>query len=110
MVTQQDKKIMEAALAEVNPAAVQRQIQALTSELLTLTTSKAAARNKPQIQPTTTRASVHESTKRGLHAHLDVSHRGYHLPVVWWKTMLHTVSRAVLALAGAGRVRGRRSA
>ncbi len=67
-VTEQDKTIMKDTLAEVNPAAVQRQIQALTSELLTLTTSKAAARSKPQIQPTTTRASVHESTKRATRA------------------------------------------
>ena len=67
-VTEQDKTIMKDTLAEVNPAAVQRQIQALTSELLTLTTSKAAARSKPQIQPTTTRASVHESTKRTTRA------------------------------------------
>ena len=48
-VTEQDKTIMTDTLADVNPAAVQRQIQALTSELLTLTTSKAAARSKPQI-------------------------------------------------------------
>jgi hypothetical protein len=67
-VTEQDKKIREDTLAEVNPAAVQWQIQALTSELLTLTTSKAAARSKPQIQPTATRASAHESTKRATRA------------------------------------------
>jgi hypothetical protein len=46
-VTQQDKTIMTDTLAGLNPAAVQRQIQALTSELLTLTTSKATARAKP---------------------------------------------------------------
>ena len=34
---------MKDTFAELNPAAMQRQIQALTAELLTLTTSKAAA-------------------------------------------------------------------
>ncbi|MHB8961345.1 MAG: integrase, partial [Candidatus Limnocylindrales bacterium] len=48
-VTEQDKTIMTDTLAEVNPAAVQRQIQALTSELLTLTTSKAKAGPKPGV-------------------------------------------------------------
>lgn len=33
----------------LNPAAIQRQIQALTAELLTLTTSKARAAAKPQV-------------------------------------------------------------
>ena len=42
---------MTDTLANVNPAAVQRQIQALTSELLTLTTSKATARTKPGVAP-----------------------------------------------------------
>jgi len=50
-VTEQDKTIMTDTLADVNPAAVQRQIQALTSELLTLTTSKATARTKPGVAP-----------------------------------------------------------
>lgn len=63
-VTEQDKTIMKDTLDEVNRAGGQRQIQALTSELLTLTTGKAAARSKPQIQPTTTRASASGSTKR----------------------------------------------
>jgi hypothetical protein len=67
-VTKQDKTIMNDTLAEVNPAAVQRQIQALTAELLTLTTSKAAARSKPQIPTLTRRASAHESTKRATRA------------------------------------------
>ncbi len=48
-VTEQDKTIMTDTLAGLNPAAVQRQIQALTSELLTLTTSKAKARAKPGV-------------------------------------------------------------
>ena len=67
-VTEQDKTIMKDTLAEVNPAAVQRQIQALTAELLTLTTSKAAARSKPQIPTLTKRASAHESTKKATRA------------------------------------------
>ena len=67
-VTEQDKTIMTDTLTDLNPAAVQRQIQALTAELLTLTTSKAAARSKPQIPTLTKRASVHESTKRATRA------------------------------------------
>ena len=67
-VTEQDKTIMTATLTEVNPAAVQRQIQALTAELLTLTTSKAAARSKPSVPTLTKRASTHESTKRATRA------------------------------------------
>ncbi|MEO6205551.1 MAG: transposase family protein [Mycobacteriales bacterium] len=62
-VTEQDKAIMKDTMEELNPAAIQRQIQALTGQLLTLTTSKAAARTKPPIQAVTSRASTHESTK-----------------------------------------------
>ncbi|HZK36445.1 MAG TPA: hypothetical protein VFC57_05780, partial [Aeromicrobium sp.] len=40
-VSTQDKTIMKDTLTGLNPAAIQRQIQALTAELLTLTTSKA---------------------------------------------------------------------
>jgi len=54
---------MKDTLTGLNPAAIQRQIQALTAELLTLTTSKASARRKPKIATTVTRASAHESTK-----------------------------------------------
>ena len=54
---------MEDTLFGLNPAAIQRQIQALTAELLILTTSKAAARNKPKIAATTARAHADESTK-----------------------------------------------
>lgn len=64
----QDKTIMADTLAEVNPAAIQRQIQALTAELLTLTTSKAAAARKPPIQDITQRASAHESTTTATRA------------------------------------------
>ncbi len=67
-VTEQDKTIMTDTLAGLNPAAVQRQIQALTGELLTLTTSKARARTKPgvsntpQVQPAT--ATAKPATRR----------------------------------------------
>jgi hypothetical protein len=67
-VTAQDRTIMSDTLAELNPAAVQRKIQAPTVELLTLTTSKAAARSKPQIPTVTKRASAHESTKTATRA------------------------------------------
>jgi hypothetical protein len=50
--------MMKDTLTGLNPAAIQRQIQALTpAELLTLTTSKASATPKPQIAPPTMRAS-----------------------------------------------------
>jgi hypothetical protein len=48
-VTAEDKAIMADTLGGLNPAAVQRQIQALTAELLTLTTSKSAAAKKPAV-------------------------------------------------------------
>ena len=51
-VTAEDKAIMKDTLLGLNPAAIGRQIQALTAELLTLTTSKAAARNKPAVPAT----------------------------------------------------------
>ncbi|MGI8626391.1 MAG: integrase catalytic domain-containing protein, partial [Geodermatophilaceae bacterium] len=61
-VTAEGKTTMSDTLADVNPAAIQRQIQALTSELLTLTTSKAAAARRPEPQDSATRASAREST------------------------------------------------
>jgi hypothetical protein len=61
-VSPEDKTIMNDVLAELNPAAIQRQIQALTAELLTLTTSKATAVGKPRLPAIATRASAHEST------------------------------------------------
>ena len=67
-VTTAGKTTMADTLTAVNPAAIQRHIQALTAELLTLTTSKAAARAKPSITPRATRASVHESTKTATRA------------------------------------------
>ncbi len=47
---------------DLNPAAIQRQIQALTAELLTLTIAKSAARQKPTIAKTSKRAIPDEST------------------------------------------------
>ena len=58
-VSSHDKTIMNEVLTDLNPAAIQRQIQALSAELLTLTTSKAAARRTPPLQPTAPRASAH---------------------------------------------------
>jgi hypothetical protein len=66
-VTAETKARLAAIDADLNPAALQRQVQALTSELLTLTTSKAAGRRKPATpEPTgttATRASGSEATK-----------------------------------------------
>ncbi len=67
-VSAEDKAIMADTLTEVNPAAVQRHIQALTAELITLTTSKASAPGRPRLKATSTRASVHESTKTATRA------------------------------------------
>jgi len=67
-VSAQDKAIMKDALAGLNPAATQRQIQALTAELLTLTTSKATATRRPAVQAPTKRASLRESTKPATRA------------------------------------------
>jgi hypothetical protein len=61
-VSSHDKTITNEVLTDLNPAAIQRQIQALSAELLTLTTSKAAAPRTPPLQPTASRASAHEST------------------------------------------------
>ena len=65
-------KEVKAQLAEtytgINPAAVQRQIQALTAELLTLVTNKARAAGKPSNESTLTRASEDESTNQASRA------------------------------------------
>jgi hypothetical protein len=45
-VCAEDKAILADTYASINPAAVQRQIQALTAELLTITTSKAGPKTK----------------------------------------------------------------
>jgi hypothetical protein len=67
-VAVEDKKIMAATLAELNPAAIQRQIQALTAELLTLTTTKTTASAKQPLSTSSSRAPVHESTKLATRA------------------------------------------
>ena len=66
-VSAEDKTIMEV-LAELNPAAIQRQVQALTAELPTLTTSKAAAAARPAVPAPAQRASGRESTKPATRA------------------------------------------
>lgn len=63
-LTAQHKAILAAIHAELNPAAIQRQIQALTAELLTVTTSKARA----AIKPLAPRASADESTNPATRA------------------------------------------
>jgi hypothetical protein len=60
-VSDQDKAIMNDTFAGLNPAAIQRQIQALTAELLTLTTSKAAARTEPTLTRATRRRPAQEA-------------------------------------------------
>jgi hypothetical protein len=59
---------MEDVFAELNPAAIQRRIQALTAELLTLTTSTAGAAGKPAVPAPAQRASGRESTKPATRA------------------------------------------
>ena len=63
-VTIEDKAILTDTYSDLNPAAIQRQIQALTDQLLTLTTSKARA----VVKPVLTRASADESTKPATRA------------------------------------------
>ena len=63
-VSDGDKAMLADTYAGINPAAVQRQIQALTTELLTITTSKAGPR--PKAQPS--RASADEATNRATRA------------------------------------------
>jgi hypothetical protein len=49
-VAAKDTAILTDTYTGINPAAIQRQIQALTSELLTLTTSKAGPKIKAPVQ------------------------------------------------------------
>ncbi|MGH3593776.1 MAG: integrase catalytic domain-containing protein [Acidimicrobiales bacterium] len=60
-VSAEDKAILADTYTGINPAAVQRQIQALTTELLTITTSKAGPKTKAIA---VTRASSDESTNQ----------------------------------------------
>lgn len=59
-VTTTAKANLARSYAEINPAALQRQIQALTTELLTLTTAKAGPTKKAPL----TRAPAHETTNQ----------------------------------------------
>ena len=59
-VSDEDKAILAATYTGLNPAAVQRQIQALTAELLTITTSKAG----PTKKAPATRAPSDEATNQ----------------------------------------------
>jgi hypothetical protein len=63
-VSDEDKTILADTYTGINPAAIQRQIQALTSELLTITTSKAG----PKTKAPATRASANESTNQASRA------------------------------------------
>lgn len=58
----EDRNILAGSYAELNPAGIQREIQALTGRLLKITTSKAAPAAKPPPQATGSRASANEST------------------------------------------------
>jgi len=61
-VDQHDKTILADTYRDLNPAAIQREIQALTDQLLTVTTSKKGPSHKPPTTAPSTRASTDEST------------------------------------------------
>jgi hypothetical protein len=63
-VAAEDKAALAEAYTAINPAAVQRQIQALTTELLTITTSKAG----PAKKAPATRAPSDEATNQAPRA------------------------------------------
>jgi hypothetical protein len=63
-VTEKAKAQLAETYTSINPAAVQRQIQALTAELLTLVTTKARTAGNPSAQMPATRASRDESTNQ----------------------------------------------
>ena len=58
------KRRLRARHASFNPAAVQRQIQALADELLTLATAKGQPTSKPAVTPAGTRTFSNEATKQ----------------------------------------------
>ncbi len=62
IVAVEDKNILADTYRDLNPAAIQRQIQVLTEQLLAITTGKTGPRPKPPTQPRTKRASIDEST------------------------------------------------
>ena len=63
-VNDEDKAILADTYAGINPAAVQRHIQALTAELLAITTSKAGPKPQAQVGTAPTRASSDEATNQ----------------------------------------------
>jgi hypothetical protein len=67
-IASEDKIILADTYAELNPAAIQREIQALSARLLNITTSKAHPATKPPARATRTRASTHESTNPATRA------------------------------------------
>ena len=62
VVDQHDKTILADTYKDLNPAAIQREIQALTSQLLSVTTSKKGPGPKPPPTAVAKRASTDEST------------------------------------------------
>ena len=62
VVDQHDKTILADTYKDLNPAAIQREIQALTSQLLTLTTGKRGPGHRPPTAAVAKRASTDEST------------------------------------------------
>jgi hypothetical protein len=67
----EDTTILADSYNDLNPPEIQRRIQALTTQLLTLTTAKGGARIRPP-----PRAHRLVSQRPLLRAHLDVSHQG----------------------------------
>ena len=68
-VDQHDKTILADTYRDLNPAAIQREIQALTDQLLTVTTSKKGPGHKPPTTAPSTRASTDESTTPATRAY-----------------------------------------
>ncbi|UQX09534.1 hypothetical protein [Candidatus Mycobacterium methanotrophicum] len=67
-VSDDDKAVLADTYADINPAAVQRHIQALTTELLTITTGKAGPKSKAPVSTAPTRASADEATTQSSRA------------------------------------------
>lgn len=63
-VSAEDEAILAAAYIAINPAAVQRQIQALTSESIALATAK----NTPTVKAVVTRALSDKATNQASRA------------------------------------------
>ena len=67
-VSAEHKTILTDTYAGINPTAVQRHIQALTTELLAITTSKARPKAKAPVHTAPTRASADEATSQSPRA------------------------------------------